>query len=544
MKGLVVRQVLFAYVGVDCIFFKKVGDIVEKQNVWYTAGEYSGVNFNLLQKEFENTLKSVYGRMPDDIFMIEFHGHRFNCLPFLLNGSGFYNWNYRHSLNVSVARHASRLTPFGRKDLENIEGFDWTMFMCMIPSYRDMGVRDLGLYLYSIQPNELACCLIGSLHQEFYNFIIKHEKNYLSFKYKDIANTQAFCFFIGFLWIMKFTPVLKMYIGAMMKREGMTALIDSFMPENCIHYKYITGEYTSKDLLREYNKPRFEDGTSIALREMLCLTTDGAYDGRLISEYEKSCIYDIWSIISEDQDYRFNMNLAYCVLYNGSYDSLQEQLRQAENITDRHKSDLEVAELRLKAQMKRNTELNSEVQSLKKEIQRLNGVVSKIRPQDEYIREISSLKNDIVHNENEINRLFKERLELKRELSQYKKQLRNKSVSTDNIITEVVNEKDTDISFDEIIDYIKDKRIAIVGGIHINGLDERLKAYGVVHVKHYEENVSKIGVFDIGIIISNAVKHADVYKFEKECKKHNTQIIYFSGTNIERMIREIYNAII
>lgn len=516
---------------------------MEKQNSWFMEGEYSGINFNLLQKEFEKTMRSVYNNTPDDIFMIEFHEYRFNCLPFLLNGSGFYTWSYRQSLYAAVAKHASRLTPFNRKDLENIEGFDWTMFKCMIPSYRDMGIRDLGLYLYSIQPNELACCLVGTLHKEFYDFVIMKERGYLDFKYKEIANTQAFSYFVGFLWIMKLTPLLKMYMGAMMKRAGMNDLIDSFIPENSIHFKYITGEYSSSDLLREYNKVRFEDGTSIALREMLCLNTDGAYDGRPISEYEKSSISDMWSILSEDQDYKFNMNLAYCVLYNGSYDSLQEQLRHAEDTTDRHKNDLEVAEMRLRLQMQRNSELNSKVQELQKEIKEKNGVIARFKSQDDLKHEIQSLKSEVVSKDNEINRLFKERLELKQELSTCKKSLRKSGSFQSEVIEEVVEESSHEISFDEIIESIRDKRIAIVGGLHINGLDDRLKQYGVVHVKHYEENVSKIGVFDIGIIMSSTVKHTDVYKFEKECKKHNTQIIYFSGTNIERMIREIYNAI-
>lgn len=515
-----------------------------KKEVYITSGEFSGVNFNLIQKEFDKTVKRVYSSYTRDIFLMEYRGYTFNVLPFLLNGSGFYGWRYRNSVDMSVSRHASRLTPYNTKDLESIEGLDWDLFKCLLPCYRDYGIRDISAYLYSIQPNELACCLIGALHKEFYDFIINKEKSYLSFNYKDIANTQAFCYYIGFLWIVKLSPLLNMYLSSLIKRSGMKELIDSFMPEDSIHFKYIKGEYTSKELLDEYIKPRYKDGSSIAVRETLSLATDGAYDGRDISEYEKCCVEDTLSMMISDFNYKFNMNLAYCILYNGSFDNLQGKLEQAENETDRHKSELECSKLRLQAQMKRNSELNMEVQTLTKEVQTLKGVVANFKSDDDLKHEINTLKTTITENDKDIQKLLKETLELKRELSSCKKKLRG--ISDDNLDNIDVSSEDiqsNNISMEDIVAKIKDKRIAIIGGLHIGSIEERLSQYGLTHVKHYEENISKIGKHDIGVVMSSVVKHTDVFKFEKECKRYNTQIIYFTGTNIERMLMEIYDVL-
>lgn len=102
-----------------------------------------------------------------------------------------------------------------------------------------------------------------------------------------------------------------------------------------------------------------------------------------------------------------------------------------------------------------------------------------------------------------------------------------------------------DIPIDIVISNISDKKIAICGGR--DELLGNLEKTGLKHVKQFPvgkiPSTSEFGAFDCLVIITKQVAHKSIAGIKQHAKDTGKPIIYFNGSNIESLCREIYNTI-
>lgn len=502
--------------------------------------------YSMLEKECYKGL-SLLGKMSkEDIYTMEFRGYKFDAVPFLLNSTSYLSNEYRCALYSSVAKETMITEPFESVDVKKSLGIDYSIYESLIPSGVDLGIRGLGLYYYTKQPISMAKLLFTFFNESMVAVVAEGKRPHIDFKYKDICNTQAFCFYLSLEWLLKINPMLRVMLGVQYKKVGVLDLLESFCPEDSIHFKYIKGDITAGELKKLYLDKSLPDGSSICFRELTSLSTDGNYDGRDLTEPELGLCEDVYNLLVDNMVYKLNENLSYCMLYDGTYDRLNKNIEVLSN-------SVEELKVKVSAEKKLRSEYSDKVNNLKKEISEKETEISTLKHKlssvvsyDELTEKVSTLSSELASEVSENKSLFNERLELKRLVSSQSKEIKKLKALLDckENISEGVFEDDCeehDITLDLMVEAIKDKRVAIVGGLNIKSFDKKIQGYGLKNVTHFESIARSIGTYDCVVILTTTVLHSAVYKIEKVVRKDNIPLIYYNGVNVEKLIVEIYN---
>lgn len=506
---------------------------------------YSRRDFTVLNREFNKVVKELQKRDLNDIFNIKYKGHTFNCLPFLLNASGYYSLTFRNTMIDFIAKMNILTEPKSDLKLEHVDGLDIKLFNCLMPAMADLGMRLLCAFGYKYNQREVVRILYYSAIEVYENTIINNDMPYISYKYKSICNTQAFSYYCILIWLQSLSPMIKTYTMREFKRVKFFDILDSLIPEDSIHFKYITGEITSTELYNLYIGHNFSDGSSVVQREIMSNSSEGEYSGEDLNYRDLSLCNEIYDSYTLNEEYKMNMNLAYCLLYNGTYTKLNNSLHTKDLELQVAKENEEKADLKLKLVRDELNGLKITLQERDKVINTLQNEINSFTYDEKLREELEFCKNQINSLTEENSKLFDERIQQKRLISSQKKQLKQLSSSLiaaqdkDYEICDTFEEINEELNINDMVDKLKDLRIAYVGCDN-NSIDNKLYELGFKHVTKITSSQRNLGKCDVLIIFTIRCHHAEVYKAEKMCKNKDVPKLYLSCINMEQLVTELY----
>ena len=507
---------------------------------------YSSKDCTLIYKEINKVSRELAKRDVSDIFQITYKGYSFNCLPFLLNGSGYYSLTFRTSIIDSVSKMNIITEPKSDLKLGKVDNLDIGIFNCVMPAMADVGMRLLCAFLYKHNPREVVRIMYHGAVEVFEDVILNNNMIHFDYKYNKICNTQAFCYYCILLWFLNLSPLLRSLSMREFKRAKFFDLMDSLIPEDTIHFKYIKGEITSKELYKLYKAHSYNDGSSIVQREIMCNSSEGAYTGEDLTSRELSLCNEIYDSYTLNEEYKMNMNLAYCFLYDGTYTRLHNDLSSKIIALETATEQVDKVESKLRLAREELRKLRDSLQERDSLISSLQTTVNTFTYDEDLKSELEMCKKELCKLKDENNRLFNENISQKRLISSQKKQLKQLSSSLvslqeNNYAWEKISE-DCSVSLDlqDMISELKDLRIAFVGCDN-NAIESKLKDLGFNYVNRVTSTQRRLGKCDILVIFAIRCHHSEVYKAEKMCKGRDIQKLYLSCVNVEQMIKEMYN---
>lgn len=514
----------------------------------YTQGIYrsSGNNvksLTLMNKELSNLYKKVMSAPLDTIFNIKYKGYEFDCMPFLITGASYFSDTFRSSLLDSICR----LKPANEIiKLNTLKSVNKDLLDCLYPATMDYGTRHLCYYLWEENPRELVRLLINGAAEVYSAIVFNSNLIHYDFSYNVICNTQAFCYYTSLNWLFSFSPLLMKLSMQMLNKLKFKQLYESLCPDESIHFQYIRGSISAKELNKLYFEKSFEDNSSICLREVYSIVTEGNYDGHALTEDEVAIADEIYDLNTRDADYKFNMQLGYCYLFNGTFkkvnkqvEELTEECSKLQGVDTSYKHKLESVKDDLHSVIKEN-------KSLKTEIQDLQSKLNAVKTNQDLLDEIANLKQELADIKSENSQLFSERLSLKHEVSSQKKQIKSLTVrlhrdSNEQCeFSEEITDIDISVGLDEMCEALNSSYVTLVGCDDIGSIDKRFEAHGFKHVSRFDSNKRAIGKCDYCIIFTTRCKHTDVYKAESICRGTNAKLVYANCINFEQLINQIY----
>lgn len=498
-------------------------------------------NLRLFNDGLNRILKDLPNTDLEKFFTVEYKGHEFNVLPFLFNGAIYFDGtSFEWLLNL-----ISKEMPIERdvmlSELDKVPVINRKMFDALLPGER--GRRELYALYFAFNPVGCARLLYQSSCRALNKVIIGQEYGHLQYQYKDICNTQAFSYYLSVYWVANMTPALRKQIEPNLRKVGFMEMFDTLCPESSIHFKYISGELSVEQLVQDYTAQSFPDGSSIAERETYSNTCRGNYDGSPLTAAQLSIGHEEYTFLMQCAEQYMNMHLAHAFLYGGAYERMNKEMKLAAS-REKHNLD-EMDKLRTKytKSADEKNRLRKQNKELQEQVRQLRAEISSHTTDDYLLKRVSELESKLSVSQDENERLFAERLELKQELSSRAKEIKHltarlREQGDEDVDEGVVTEE---VPLETMIDALKIKRIAMVGGDRSKSLVHTFKNWGFTSFKNISGNVRRLDC-DFLVICTILCSHTDVSQAERLAKGENTEMVYVNNTNAEIILRALYDS--
>lgn len=498
-------------------------------------------NLRVFQDSINKFFKDAKNRDINTLFYVDFKGHRFNCLPFILSGSSYFDGNCYGWILKLIAKELPAISDVSIDEIYKSQIVNAKLFDALMPG--DIGRREMyALALIKCEQSALKMlvqCATTTLNRVLFGEGFHH----LRFADKTLCNTQALCYYMPIYWLCNITPQMRAQIEPTLRRAKFIEEFEALIPEESIHFKYIAGELTTDQLIKAYTDKTFEDGSSVVMREAYSLASRGKWPGGTLNEEQLAIAFEDVTDSFHNVEMYMNMHLAHAYLFGGTYkdmsdklDSLESTIRVKDGVEAKVRQKYSRATDEIKQLKEANKSLQSRVTQLQVEISRQN-------TDADLRKRIAELEQKLAASNDENDRLFAERLELKQELSVRAKQIKKLNARLDSEVAEeitigVVTEE---IPIETMVEAIKDKRIILIGGDRSKTLVKTLNDLGLRYVTNMSGNVRKAEC-DFCVVLTILCSHSDVFQAERYVKGTDTEVVYVNGVNAELVLRQVYDA--
>lgn len=499
-------------------------------------------NIRFFNESLNRVLKDLPKYDPAELFMTEFRGVRFNCLPFVLNGACYFDSVCYGWLMHLIAKEVPIQKDISLAEISKCRLFDSRLFNALMPG--DHGRRE-SYALLLCHNQQLGIRLLYQCACRALNHaVIAHEMPHISYKCSGICNTQAFCYYMTIWWLVNITPVLRRQIEPNLKKLKFYELLERLCPEESIHFKYIKGELTVDQLLRSYDDACFEDGSSAMIREAYSNVCKGQYDGSPMTKEQ-------WSIGREEADDAFqgsepylNMHVSHAYLYAGTYDKMSSEIERMKSMCAHSEDTAERARQRYNKSADECRRLRKQNKEFQEKISQLQREIVRQDSHDELHKRIDELESKLKEALAENDKLFDERLEMRQELSSRAKQIKKLSalVPEQDAQSEAQTEELTTVSIEDMIAELKNKRIVMVGGDRSKSLTHTFKEWGFRYFSNISGSVRRVDC-DFLVVCSILCSHSDMYQAERMIRGQDAEMVYVGSTNAEIILRALYEAL-
>ena len=277
--------------------------------------------------------------------------------------------------------------------------------------------------------------------------------------------------------------------------------------------------------------------------------TSGDYAGEELSSFEVGLMQECFDMNTCNEEYKLNEHLAYCYLFNGTYEKILADAESSRMCIERYKDDALRYKDRLSRLQKESASYKSNITKLESEVSMLTTRLNSYTTNEELENRIKELEHQVKSLESENNSLFKERLELKQMISSQIKEIKSlnsRSVKEMKGTSELESSSDDteQLTMEDMISVLADKKLILVGGDRNSFLEQNLMDLGIKDVSRFNSNARTLGKCDYVIVFTIRCCHADVYRVEKLAKGKKTELIYYNGVNIDGLIPFLYNEVV
>lgn len=375
-----------------------------------------------------------------------------------------------------------------------------------------------------------------------FNMFYNDNDAYVRFTDETLCNTEAFSYYLSMYWAIQKSKKIQMLLIKEIKTIDFSSLLETLCPEESAHYKYISGEITSKQLLDKYLAYSEDNPTPIIAREFVALFDSSSDD----------CISFAMRIVN-DLDFRTGflsfIRVMSCSYFTHGFFDLQNSVYD-EVCKDRNMYRDDNSKL-----IEESKDLKNQIKALKRDISSLtNDLETKVKEFDTntYKNKIKSLESEISSLKKEISSLTDSLsvkddtiLKQKQVISKQIKDIKSLNASLDKLdvsdgsFDESISEVsvNTQVSLGDMLDKLRNYKIAIFGGYDSRNLESKFEGYGLNVKQYIDESSVEVGNLDCAVILASNVSHHLVRHLES---KFNGKFLYFNGTNIELMVSKLY----
>ena len=529
--------------------------------------------YNIAVKERKNLLKKLNKTNVEDFLILELKdGVKFNVLPFLVNGiSCHYDetslreefYNLLKSDDDMDFLFTTKLEELKESEIEDL--FNMSLMSTLLPYCSEDGFRYFILYLYSKYPVQVVRLLYKRFEYILFDCIFEYidYKEYLpEFNFKtNICDTATFSIWVGLTWLYEKNRSYKFLFLENKKIPNIRETMLSLLPEKSIHYDFICGNITSKELSKKYLK-RDKNGVSISDKEIYShfngerfskvKNSITAVNNIKLGENEKVLSERFYLNLTGNERYRFFCHLLQAHNYCGHFMHYNEEMKKlksrCDNLLD-EKTKLRTDYCGVKSKL---SSVTKELQTTKKQLTKLESDAKK-KSNNKVNKEINKKDSKIKDLKDECNVLNKEidlantrELELRQENSSLKKEIKKlQAIIKANPIVkeelEIANTTEEEITFDVALNFVKENktRIFVAGGFGTDFVSKARK-YDITTLTQEVDLSRRVtsGDYDVIVICMNNIHHDLLFKCNKEFK--DKTMVYTRGSNIELLITDIY----
>lgn len=508
---------------------------------------------SMLNSEFKNIIKGLKNRTPNEIFIVDYKGYKVNVLPYLINAVSF-NTGDAHlkaKLFCSLEDFNVDLLNFKLKDLNN-DLIDIDYIYSLIPSFGDFNLRDIAIFSAYHKPLAFAEALIGLGAAIMNEIRASFDLSPIDYKDSTLANTQAFSIYFTGYWLLKMSPVTYGLLRRELKTYGFFERLDSFMPEDSLHFKYIKGEINGTTVFNNFldrSTPRVCTKDAFA-KELLNLATYGDLQDKPLTKRESYIIHYMSDILYDKDNIALKIHTTLACIKN-----YKDKLTNVEEIKSKYESKINELQAEKLSVASKNSALNSELTALSNTNKKLESELRRYKDSSDFETKIAKLNDDLAKSKHDylelettLDTLFKSKLELMQEVSALKKEIKKlkSSSSSSSLVEDAIsndfNETDLDTpTLEDMLEAIRGKKIALIGMDFRNTVLQKFEKAGFTGVVQFNKNTKCSGNYDFVVIFSQNCGHSEVRCVESLIRNKSAKVIYVNGSNFNNLVSLIYN---
>ena len=462
-----------------------------------------------------------------------------------------------------------------RDEIERTKLYKYIYFS-ILPYTNDFGMRYSVIKLFELHPKDTLVTLMNiytSVAMGIWlrpdEIVEKRLTRREKLKSVNVCCTQYFSLYVSCYWAISSIVKLGLLKGADELLDFLSKLIDLTIPKQSIHYKYYSGKITDYELYKQYTDYDDKDDKSLVsirdkdiylffnisnlveLKDPARKIRELKFDSPTKMIYTRIYYHLIQSASISDNINDFVTRL---LIMSDAYSRKEEEINELKSAVDFHKDNYIKIQDELKQLKKTNGEIKRENESLKRQLEDITSSErkevkesrKKLRKQVSMYSKRESRSTQVQRNlSNEIKDLESVNRSLRKELTDKDRSIKSltkeleelKSQKTEIITKQVENENK--MTLIETAMALQDKRLVICG-IDCDNLIQQLSDLGLNNITYMDKSTKKLeGNYDLGVIIADRVKHQTVYKM-RSYLEGNTEIIYFNGTNLDKLLIDIY----
>ena len=525
-------------------------------------GNYSSVNFEMLQKTQDNLGKLANKLKLETAFNMDWKGHTFNIVPFLCTGLTYFYWD-----DTEFNDYKAMVVSFIRKDTnaeqvreDMIEGMfetlktnlptkDFQLFDCL-PKHQDpyrnsaaavcyyIYLRDPKLFLRTML--QIQASLLRELVMEQRAF-----DSWSTLNYKELGNVEAFCFYIGLKWLVTVEPQYKMWLGKFLRKLELTKKYEEFCPEGSFVDRVLKDEIEPDKIVEYFRGRRFLDGSSLYYRTLVQSATEGDYDGHDLSK-------EMRHVLNQHVDWVKKPYVnAECELYDAyvmrEKGKVVYETKKLQHELNSTKENIKKNQRSLSKKDALITEYQDTIKQLQEEVETLRFKVKNQSTDEELKGKVTQYEEEIKDLKAENAYYDKIHLRDKQEISSLRKKVGKEVAKTisdnlDNYENETVTENT--VTLEDKIELLKDKTIVLIGAEFLETTRQKIEDMGIPNIELCCKDTATPGKFDIGVVLTTRCMHDVVRRMETFADKYGAKWLHSPSVNADLIINLTYENII
>ena len=508
-----------------------------------------------VSRKIRKYAEQLSNQKSDKFWDVEWNGYVFDIRPFLPQCFNCCNWANKYDWLVKAVISSTAFTdpPENHitiwEQLQNTWGIDLIQAAsAMYIKTDDHPVLDMLIVLskdYDVSRFSACSFIIAELYLYLYGS--SKRPNPVEFKDKDVANIQAFCYYISLYWLLKKSNALQIEFAPVIRKFSFKRSLLELCVEGSPLRKFVSGEVTGTEFAElMYNWTESGSEMYRYIRNISCTESDKdllqqmfintsgiqALEMRLIGMYG-------FHVSCSDLLTEAGNALSECKKHIEENNKLLEELKQSAE--DVHSARKEIDDTQ-----KANARLNERCEKQQAELVQARARIAELERQlrgRSDSEEVKSLKSDVRELSNALDLKESELLDTKIRLRKALKGIKSlKSCIPQEEVAAVEciekSSEEDNVPIEEMIVALRGMRIMIVYSANHLQLQDTAIENGL-DVILYGDNVGRfVPNADLIVIYSRIVSHKAVRRVQKDFDR--SKIVYINGSSFENFIKVCY----
>ena len=496
-----------------------------------------GVDYGVANQLLCAARSAALNKDIDTLFNVRLNGYEFDGLPFLITGSDWWKSEYRDALSHEALKYSEHVPNIDLEDLY-IDEEQKCVNQTLISSPFIGGASLVAAFLCKVDIRAFVRIAMMEAGVCIQSVLINNTMEHIDYRCPGVHNSQAFSYYILLAWIVTVYPPLGVYLSRQLRSSRYNDIMASFAPDGSCLNRYLKGDISAAAFKAEYFMPRYLDGTSLRDREMLCLLTEGEYEGQDMDKVLKAVLVTGRCLMDGNLIVRFGLQL-------GRYFSRSRTRWDLDSKVISLQNDIVLLRGKLSEQRKKHLNVlakkDNRIEQLTDRLKEVDILVAenhKLREAMGKESKLDSIKEELAETQDELRLMTDKYIALKAELRDLRKVARSAQQVGEPFEEEASAPEVVRVSQADMLLNLADTSVLVVGGDNL-GISDYLVKQGIKAFQ-FSRTLKSGFKCDVIMVIANKVSHKDVAAAISWARGTDYEIVYFTGTNKEKCVEALY----